>query len=98
MDKTLGDLMTGLAGGDPSGIFGSIVDSMTNIAQSRYITLKEPDNVVEAIQMHDERIRMLRMIKEKGFSTIAEYNKYKEAQDLIAKHEQNMDTDEGSSD
>ena len=96
MANPLEELMAGL--GDPSGIFGGIVDSMKNIAMARPITLKEPDDVVEAIQMHEERVRLLKVIQEKGFTTIAEYNKYKQAEELIAEHKQKMEADEAASD
>ena len=68
----------------------SMVDSMSGISRACPITLCEPENVNEAIQLHEERVKLLKVVKSQGFETIAEYKKYKEAEKLIAKHQEKM--------
>ncbi len=68
-----------------------IVNSMENMALARPITVREPDNIAEAIKLYEERIRLLNIVKNKGFDTLAEHQKVKEAEDLVAKHKKKMD-------
>ena len=82
---------------DGGSMFTGLVESMKNIALAQPITMREPDNVEEAIKMHDERARLLRNVQRQGFTTIAEYNKYREAEDLIAKHKEKMQTQQEDS-
>ncbi len=71
----------------------TVVNSMDKISLATPITLKEPTNLVEAIKLYKKRIRLLEIVVNYGFDTMADYNRFKEAEDVVAKHKKKMAED-----
>ena len=85
MDKPIEEFIRTVLG-EGSSVVGSLMDSIKNFTN----TSGEPDNIDAAIKYYEERIELLLDVKNKGFNTIAEYKKYQEAAELIAKHNAKM--------
>ncbi len=46
----------------------------------------EPDSVSEAIELHTTRLKLLEEMRQKGFETISEYQKYIDALEIVSKY------------
>jgi len=79
------DILEELLQGNPNSVVNRL-----NTLLSRPRTVREPEDIDEAIQMYEERISELQLIKNEGFTTLSEYNKYKDAQELLAEHERRL--------
>jgi hypothetical protein len=78
MERTIEEYITSVLG-------SSVVETVKGLTNGNS---GEPDNLEEAIRRYTKRITFLQGIRDQGFQTLSEYNRYKEARDIISKHEE----------
>ncbi len=66
------------------------VKDMDKMNSACPITLVEPKNINIAIELYERRVKLLKMVLTAGFDNISDYNKFKEAEDLVKKHKEKM--------